>query len=225
MKTRQVALTLYLLSCSLSILAEILNNELLLLITKPTIIPAIFYYYLTTKKSAVDPVFLLVLALNFIGDTIAMLKFEQQTLLLMIPFFLSYLFILKFVVQDVRKLKWITASGCISAAVFIFLMYVLKELIGMFSDSNPELIWPVVFYGIILGTIATISVYCYAVKITPSNFFMLMFVLTSVVSDVFYMLFEFIYKISFLNYFEFAAQLFSYFFLVKYFVLRQKQLA
>jgi hypothetical protein len=57
MKTRQVALTLYLLSCSLSILAEILNNELLLLITKPTIIPAIFYYYLTTKKSAVDPVF------------------------------------------------------------------------------------------------------------------------------------------------------------------------
>ena len=154
-----------------------------------------------------------------------MLKFEQQTLLLMIPFFLSYLFILKFVVQDVRKLKWITASGCISAAVFIFLMYVLKELIGMFSDSNPELIWPVVFYGIILGTIATISVYCYAVKITPSNFFMLMFVLTSVVSDVFYMLFEFIYKISFFNYFEFAAQLFSYFFIVKYFVLRQKQLA
>lgn len=222
MKTRQVALTLYLLSCSLSVLAEVLGFELLLLLTKPTIIPAIFYYYLTTKKEPVDPIFVVVLLLNFIGDTIALLKFEHQTLLLMIPFFMSYVLILRYLIQDVQKLKWDKTGGFIAVSIFIFLMYVLSGLIEMFADTNPELVWPVIIYGIVLGSLSTLAVYCYAIKITAYAFFILMFVLTSVVSDVFYMLFEFIYKIPFLNYFEFAAQLFSYYFLVKYFVLRIK---
>lgn len=222
MKTRQVALTLYLFSCLLSVLAAIGNYDLLMLIAKPTIIPAIFYYYLTTKKTSVDPVFVVILILNFIGDSIAMLKFENQTLLLMIPFFVSYVLILRFVILDVIKLKWKRTSAVIAISIFVFLMYIQYQLIDMFSESNPELVWPVITYGIVLGTLATLSVYFYATKITAHSFFMLMFVLTSVVSDVFYMLFEFIYKVSFLNYFEFAAQLFSYYFLVKYFTLRIK---
>lgn len=222
MKTRQVALILYLIACSLSVLASIIDNELLMLISKPAIIPAIIYYYLTTKKSSVEPVYIAVLLFNFVGDTIALLKFENQTLLLMIPFFMSYVLILRCIIIDVLKLKWDRTGGFIAVAIFLFLMYVLSELIGMFADTNPELVWPVIIYGIFLGGLSSLSVYCYATKISVHAFFMLMFVLTSVVSDVFYMLFEFIYKISFLNYFEFSAQLFSYYFLVKYFVLRSK---
>ncbi|MBS7786718.1 hypothetical protein KIH23_05370 [Flavobacterium sp. CYK-55] len=222
MKTRQVALILYLIACSLSVLASIIDNELLMLISKPAIIPAIIYYYLTIKKSSVEPVYIAVLLFNFVGDTIALLRFENQTLLLMIPFFMSYVLILRCIIIDVLKLKWDRTGGFIAVAIFLFLMYVLSELIGMFADTNPELVWPVIIYGIFLGGLSSLSVYCYATKISVHAFFMLMFVLTSVVSDVFYMLFEFIYKISFLNYFEFAAQLFSYYFLVKYFVLRSK---
>lgn len=222
MKTREIALVWYLLSCSVSVLAAIWNNELLLLVVKPTIIPAIFYYYLTTKKTPVSVLFIFILVFNFIGDTIALLRFENQTLLLMIPFFMGYVLTLIPVAKDVLSRKWDLTGTWISLFIFLFLMYVLYELIPMFSDGNPELVIPVVIFGIVLGLLTTLSVYLYAVSISATSFFMLMFVLTSVVSDVFYMLFSFIYKIPFLNYFEFAAQLFSYYFLTKYFVLRRK---
>jgi|JI10StandDraft_1071094.scaffolds.fasta_scaffold23093_8 hypothetical protein len=224
MKTKQIALILYVLCCLLAVFAMIVKNDMLMLLVKPAIIPAILYYYLASKTTKFNWILFSVLILNFIGDTIVLLEIKDQTLIIMIPYFFSYLLLFGLTIEDVRKMKFLISGLLIAALIFSFLMYVLYELIQMFKDTNPELIIPVLIYGIVLAVLGCMIAYCYYAKVTAFTFYMLMFALTSIVSDVFYMLFNFIFQISFLNYFEFAAQLFSYYFLVKYFVLRRNYL-
>lgn len=221
LKTRQIALGLYVFCSLLAVIATIIDNDLMILLVKPAVIPAILYYYLSTKTAKTNWLFVSVLLLNFIGDSIVLLDFPNQTLIIMIPYFISYLIMLGFVGQDLQRIKFNASGLLIVSLIFGFLMYVLYELVQMFSDTNPELIIPVIVYGIALGLLGTIGAYNYYCKAATFTFYLLMYLISSIVSDVFYMLFHFLFEIQFLNYFEFALQLTSYFFVVKYFVSRK----
>lgn len=220
MKTKKAALVLYLIAVFVAIIATIMGNDVLLLISKPVVIPAIFFYYLSIKKQKISWLFALVLLLNFIGDSMVLLEFENQTELIMIPYLLSYIILLKFAIEDVRIMKFNSMALCLSLFVFSFLMYIMIALIQLFKDTNPDLVIPVILYGIILATYGSITVYCYYMKNNSVTFFMIMVALLSIVSDVFYIMFSLIFHFKGFNYFEFAVQLVSYFFIVKYFVLR-----
>ena len=106
MKTRQVAIILYVISCTVAIIATVLHNDILKLLSIPTVIPAIYYYYLSTKTQKVNWYFVSILILNFIGDTIVLLEIKDQTLIIMIPYFVSYLLLLRFAIQDVRQMRF-----------------------------------------------------------------------------------------------------------------------
>lgn len=224
LRTKQVALGLYVFCSVLAVIATIINDDLMILLAKPAVIPAILYYYLTVKTAKVNGLFISVLILNFIGDTIVLLEINEQTLIIMVPYFISYLILFYFSIQDIRKMKFVKSGILITTLIFCFLMYVLHELIQMFVDTNPELIIPVVIYGIVLAVFGCVAVYCYYSKIAAFTFYLLMFVIASIVSDVFYMLFHFLFQIPLLNYIEFTTQLLSYYFVVKYFISREKQL-
>ena len=221
LRNKKVALRLYILCSVLAVIATIIDNDLMILLVKPAVIPAILYYYLASKTTKVNGLFVTVLILNFIGDTIVLLEIKDETLVLMVPYFISYLLLLRFAIQDLRRMKFEKSGILIASTIFCFLMYVLYELIQMFSDTNPELVIPVLVYGIVLGIFGCIAVYCYYINIATFTFYLLMFVIASIVSDVFYILFHFVFEIHFLNYIEFATQLLSYYFVVKYFVSRK----
>jgi len=222
MRTSKVALTLYIVCSILAVVATIIGNETIVLLSKPAVIPAIFFYYLSVKrKRKVDLYFIMVLALSFAGDTIALLKLENETEILMIPFFLSYVLLLKFAIEDVRKMKFNISGVLLSVFVFLFLMYILYSLIELFSDMYADLVVPVIIYGVVLGTFVSIAVYCFYSKNSSFTFYLAMAALLSVVSDVFYIMFSLIFHFPSFNYFELTVQLFSYFFIVKYFVLRK----
>jgi hypothetical protein len=222
MKTREVALTLYFIASIVTVIATVFDNEVLMLLSKPAVIPAILFYYLSIKRDQpVDIYFIMVLVLNFIGDTIALLKIDNETMFLMIPFFLSYLLLLKFAIEDVRKMKFNLTGLILSIFLFCFLMYIMYSLIELFVDTNKELVIPVIVYGSVLGAFASIAVYCFYMKNSTFTFYLLMTALLSIVSDVFYIMFSLIFHFPSFNYFELTVQLFSYFFIVRYFVLRK----
>ena len=222
MRTSKVALMLYMVCSILAVTATIIGNETVVLLSKPAVIPAIFFYYLSVKrKRKVDLYFILVLALSFAGDTIALLKLENETEILMIPFFLSYVLLLKFAIEDVRKMKFNISGVLLSVFVFLFLMYILYSLIELFSDTYADLVVPVIIYGVVLGIFVSTAVYCFYSKNSSFTFYLAMAALLSVVSDVFYIMFSLIFHFPSFNYFELTVQLFSYFFIVKYFVLRK----
>lgn len=220
-RTKQVALGLYVLCSLLAVIATIVDDDLMILLVKPAVIPSLLYYYLTTKTGKTNGWFVAVLLLNFIGDTIVLLEIKDQTLIIMIPYFISYLIMLGLVGHDLRKMKFVTSGLVIVSLIFVFLMYVLYQLVQMFADTNPELVVPVIAYGIVLALLGVIGAYNYYCKVAAYTFYLVMYLIASIVSDVFYMLFHFLFEIQLLNYFEFALQLVSYYFVVKYFVSRK----
>jgi hypothetical protein len=222
MKTKKAALILYVISCLTAIIASFLDIDLLILVSRPTVVPAIFFYYLSIKRKKVDLLFALVLVLNFIGDVIILLEFENSTLILMVPYFLSYLALLKFAIEDTRKIKFNKSGLGLSVFVFSGLMCLMYALIQMFIDAKEGLVIPVIIYGIVLAAFCSLTAYCFYSKNATFTFYMLMTALASVFSDVFYVMFSLIFHFPSFYYFEFAMQLASYFFMVKYFVLRKK---
>ena len=222
MKTKKVTLILYIIACVFTVVATMLDDEVMIILSKPVVIPAIFFYYLSEKKlRPVDGLFIILLVLNFIGDTIALMKIENETMYIMVPFFLSYLILLKFTIDDARAISFNLKGIFVSLIVGSFLMYIMYSLIELIIDTNPELIVPVIIYGIILGSFVSIAVYCFYTKNSISTYYLLMAALMSVVSDVFYIVFSLILHFPGFSYFELTVQLFSYFFIVKYFVSRK----
>jgi hypothetical protein len=221
MRTEKAALILYFIACFCAILALVVGNDLLMLLTKPTVIPAIYFYYLSIKKKKVNLLFASVLFLNFISDTIALLNFADPTILTMFFDLASYLILIKFAVEDLKKMKFEKIPFLVSLVFFIFLLYLLNNLIQLFSYSNPELVVSVAIYGSILALYGAMATYCYSFKNLAVTFFMLITALSCILSDVFYIMFNLIFHFPGFNYFEFGIQLLSYFFMVKYFVLRR----
>ena len=221
MKTKQVALILYLISSFVAVLATILDQEVLMLLSKPTVIPAILFYYLSTKTQPVNKFLILILILNFIGDTLVLLEFENQTKIIMVPYFCSYLIFLKLTIDDVKKMGFNSQGIFITLAVFSFLMFIMYSLIQLFIDIHKDLVIPVVIYGIVLGSFCALASYSYYVKNAVFAFYLLMTAMLSVLSDVFYIIFNFIFHFPALNYVEFAIQLLSYIFMVKYFISKE----
>ncbi len=221
MRTWKVALGLYFIASVLATLSTIFDCDTLKLLSIPTVIPAIFFYYLSVKRQQQrDRYLLAILLLNFIGDTIVLLE-VRQTEVIMIPYFISNMLLLRFAVLDVQRIRFNKHGLLFSIGIFIFLMYTMYELIALFIDSNRELLYPVVVYGLVLGLFVTLAGYCYYAKNSTASFYMAIAALMCVVSDVFYIMFSLIFHFPSFNYFEFSVQMFSYFFIVKYAILRK----
>lgn len=223
MKTEKAALILYLTASILAIVATILEYDLLILLTRPIVVPSIVFYYLSIKEGKANPLFVSVLLLNFIGDTIILLDLENPTLIIMVPYFLSYLLMIKFALTDMLQIRFNKKGLAIGVVVFGFLMYLLYVLIQLFRDTSEELVIPVISYGIMLSGYLCMATYCYYSKSSMTTLFLLLTALCGSLSDIFYVLFTLIFHFPGFYYFEFSIQLVSYFFMVKYFVLRENR--
>jgi hypothetical protein len=139
----------------------------------------------------------------------------------MVPYFLSYLALLKFAVEDTREIKFNKSGFGLSVFLFLGLMCLMYALIQMFIDAKEGLVILVITYGIVLAAFCSLITCCFYSKNTTFTLYMLMTALASVFSDVFYVMFSLVFHFPCFYYFEFAMQLTSSFFMVKYFVLRK----
>ena len=201
-------------------IAAFIDSDTLLLLSKPVVIPAIFFYYLSVRKQ-VNKWVILFLALSFIGDTIVLLDLKNAMLTIMTPFFLSYLILLYFTIRDIRKVRFDRFGAAIGLFIFLLLLVLIPVLVQSFSAEQQQFAVPVIIYGVILATYAGLAGYYFYSTASTLGFYMIMSALFCVVSDVFYVMFSMILLFPGLLFFDLGLQLFSYFFIVKYFVLRK----
>lgn len=220
MKTKTIAYYLYFIACVTALFAIIIDSELLLLVSKPMIIPAVYFYYLTKAKK-VDFLFTLVILLNFIGDTIILLKIKDP-LFVMVPYYLSYLILIWFIVVDILKTKGINMTNILLSLLVLighaFMLYLVLDLQTM---DGKKFILPFSIYGVTLSLMVTLSVYNYLSDKSISGFYMLIACGCCLVSDVFYVLYNEHFHIPILSYINSAMQFFTYIFLVKYMLYRK----
>ncbi|GEP50852.1 hypothetical protein FNO01nite_15240 [Flavobacterium noncentrifugens] len=219
MKIKETALYLYTISSVIAIVGLVADNEFLLLVTKPIIIPSIYFYYLIIARRP-NLLFTLFFVFTFIGDAVVLLKLDNL-IFTMVPYLISYLLMIKFVFKDAVKAHIHFSALAFSMVLFTLLMFILSLLTDIHTEDRQNLIYPIIAYGIVLAALVCLSIYNFMALKTISGFYLLVACGCSIISDVFYILYNQHFHIPVLNYINAAMQLTSYYFFVKYMINRK----
>lgn len=220
MKTEKPAIILYFTACILAVIATVVHSENLLIFSKPIVIPAILFYYLSVKTAKFNMWYGVFLLLTFIGDTIVLLGLENETIYIMVPYILSYGILLRFIISDIKTLRFSRSGFAVGLFVFGLIVGAAFTLIGFFDEKHKILEIPVIIYGFILALQAGLSAYHIHVSNSNMSFYMAMTALFNCVSDIFYVVFFLIVPSPEFLPIDIALQIFSYYFVIKYFIYR-----
>ncbi len=215
-----ISFYIYLIASLLGVLAVVLDNEILMILTKPTIIPAIVFYYFSKNKKPVSLYLLTILLIYFVSDAITLLEFNNSMLYIIILDFIPYLLLLKFVVEDSVEVR-ITKMGYLMGNIsFLILMICMYVLVISLTVANNDFVIPIIAYGIILAIYVAFGVCNYFSTFQKDALSILLAALLGLFSDVIYVVISMINSNLALNYIEFAFQIASYYFIVSYFINR-----
>jgi hypothetical protein len=223
MKTNKIVLYSYFVSCFLAIIADIFKFDGLMLFTKPLIIPSLFFYYFTETKK-VNVLICLFLFSNFIGDSIGLMNFENELYYIIPPFFMSILFMIIIMIKNIENFKFNFFNILSLTIIASFLTYILSLFLELFSLEDRNIQIQVGVFGFILIIFALLASYNIIWKINTSNLYLMMCASCVLISDVFYLIFNFQNQLLILDFIHFGCQLISYFFFIKYFLIREYQL-
>lgn len=221
------ALILYFVACILFMLAVIMNNSEIMLVSKPMIIPAIFYYYLQETKKKINWSYVVIMIMCFIGDMVVLIDLPNFLATIIVPFLIAYLLFLKGIIDDSVKirLRFIKKSHLFVLLICVFfLIYLLINSMDILIGNKTDYMWVIMFYGIILLFIGAIASLNYIVKPSRYTTFMILTSLSFVISDVFYILKKDFSEIETLNFLNNFTQIISYYFLTKYYLLKENNL-
>jgi len=222
MKTSKIALFANMTCCFLAIIAGIFKLDTLSLFSIPLIIPFLFFYYYieTTKISVLVSLFLL---FNFIGDSMGLMNFENEIYYILPPFFLSNLIMIFLMIKNIEKFKF-SIFNCIALTIItISLFYFWNAIVNLFSFNENNIQLKIAIYGFSLIFLAVLASYNVIWRVSNSNIFLMVSATCVLISDIFYVVFNFQNQLIVLNYIHFACQIFSYFFFIKYVLSKEKE--
>ncbi len=221
MRTEKPAIILYFVACIVAVFATIIKSETLLIISKPIVIPAILFYYLSVKTTKFNIWYGVFLFLTFIGDTVVLLELKGRTIFIILPYLLSYLILLSFIIRDNWNLRFSKSGLFVGLFVFAMIFGSGFALISFFDPQHRPLELPVTIYGFILALQASLSTYHIHVSNSNMSFYMAMTALFNCVSDIFFVIFLMIEPTPEFLPIDLALQIFSYYFVIKYFIYRK----
>lgn len=214
---------MYFIACVFYMLGVMMDNNEIMLVAKPVIVPAIFFYYLQERKIKFNWTYTLITILFFTGDMIVLIDSDNLFILVIAVFLLAYLFFLKGLVDDLVtiRLQFINKTHLFALLICVFfLIYLLISIVDVLIENKSENLGLIVLYGIVLVSIGILASLNYITKPSRYTTFMILASLSFVISDVFYILKKDFLEIAILDYLNNFTQIISYYFLTKYFILK-----
>ena len=224
MNLNRPSLILYFAACIFVVLFKVLEYDLFVLYLKSIIIPLVFIYYLITNEYKISWTKVLVFLFCFIGDIFNLLDFDVSPLGALFSFLIVNLLLLKLSYQDFRRLKFNKSDGLPIFASFFFIAVISSSILSLKFDKMAFDLSLYIIYGIILSLLILVSVTNYLKKPNLAFLNLVVMCICSMVSDVFFLINKFylsLYAFSFIHIF---VQVFSYFFMVTYFIENDKYL-
>gem|GEM_PF-5942261 len=204
----------------LAVIAMVIGNEWLMILSKPSIIPALLIYYYSSEKKYTSPVLLTILFIYFASDSLVLLNYPNITLYLMIIDFIPYVLLAKVVLEDACKIGFYKKEAILSSLVFLGLMVVMTYLLFSLSTENGAYSLAIIVYGIVLASYVCASLYTYLVTDLDFTMYILIAALFGLIADVIFIITNMVFYVEALNYIEFVLQIISYFYIVAYFIKR-----
>ena len=225
MKDRNPSLILYIAATILVLVAKVFDDEVLMLITKPMVVPAIYYYYLQTKTRDVNVVFSVAVWLFFIADMITLLYGPGGILYVMGCGIASYLLLSYFAMTDAVVPRLSVVNAAFLVALTAVLGYWLYTILSMNIETINAHYTFYLAYGIVLVLLVAVSAFNFLSRSTPVYLNLCLMSLCMLISDLFYSINKFVIEIALLDHLNLFAQFVSYYFMVRYFVDRRSSVS
>jgi hypothetical protein len=190
MKASKVALKIYFLFCLFSIIGDVFHLEWLMLFSIPLIIPTLFFYYFIEKKK-ISVLLCLFLIFNFIGDSVGLMNFDEEINYIIVPFFISNIIIILLMMRNVEKFKFNFFNLLSIMIISSFLGYIWAIVVELFAESENAIQLKIAIFGLSLFIAAILASYNLIWKMSTSNLILLFAVTCILISDVFYIMYNF----------------------------------
>lgn len=220
MKTSKIALIVYVSSSILAVIADFIKENSLLLLAVAFIIPSLAFYYIVECKKIS---FLLcgILAANFIGDSLGLMDFDNEINYLVIPFFISNILLVLLMLQNLEKFKFRILNLISLMILGIFLGFLWYAVVDLFAFENDLIRTAIKVFGVSLFFLAFFASYNVIWRVSIPNLFLMIGATCIMISDIFYVLFNFQNQLFLIDTIHFTAQMFSYYFIVKYVLMKE----
>lgn len=221
MKIDKLALYGYLTLCVVAILANYFDSYGIKLISKSLLIPVLFFYYIGNVEK-LDILACLYLLFNFCGDSVGVFELENEVNYLIVPFFCSNIVLILIQLKKLKELKFSFYSLIPIVIIILFLIFLWFEVVEIFTFSQNNLQLKIGIYGISLIVAAFLAAYVVVNKVNTPNLYLLFCVTCLLISDLFYILYNFQVKLVVLDSIHFSCQIFSYLFFVKFMISKEE---
>lgn len=222
MKANSPSLIVYFAVCLFTIGSNLLGEYVLVSYAKAVLIPSIFIYYLITNNYKIDIIKGGIFIFCFIGDILNFLKLDESTILALISFLCAYLFLLKLVIDDFRKLR-LNEKDIVSTLVVMFLISLICITVLSLKFEKMKLDFSIyIMYGVVLSFLSFFSIVNYMKRGSYAFFNLILMAICFIISDIFFILNNFYIKLSVFSLTGIIPQVLCYFFMVNYFIENDK---
>jgi hypothetical protein len=222
MKASTPSLILFLIASFLAIAFRLNEKEMLELYCRATIIPSLYIYYLVSNNYKISVYKMIILFLLFSRDILVLLKIDVTAMgsfscVLFVYILLLYTAVKEFKYFLFRKKDIISVVLVIigiSTICYSVLNLKLENLVLDFSLYA--------FFGLVLSVLSIITILNYFKSGNHASFNALLMCICFIISDVFFMIFRFYFYNEVFDLISLITQFLSYFFMVKYFLEKDK---
>ncbi|MFE3870667.1 lysoplasmalogenase family protein [Flavobacterium sp. ZS1P70] len=224
MKANTPSLILYFIASILSIVFTLAGPDSYLIYAKSLVVSSIFIYYLTTNNYKIDLIKGGIFLFSFIGDVFILMDYEDSEIGVVLSFLIVYLLLIIHLIPSIKKIKLGTLDLISMISIIIVMVVLSITILSLPFEKMKTDFSLIIVYSIVLSIMICISVVKY---ISKSNFVFLNLLLMSLcflLSDIFYVLNGFYLPLSAFSLIEISTQVFSYFFMVNYFIANDRSL-
>ena len=191
---KQLFLYLFIISSILQITGEILQNDTLIFLFKPLLMPFLLLWYLySSKKYQIRTSIIIALVFSFFGDTFLLFVYQNELFFLLglgsfLVAQLSYVFAFN---RDKKRGK-LPKNYIIGVSSFFFL-YIATLFFNIYPNLNEFLI-PVIVYTLAVGLMGITAAFRYNSVKKPSFHQVFLGAFLFIISDTFIALDKFLYN-------------------------------
>lgn len=226
MSNRFTLVQIYFLIAFVYTIAALGQIENLKLITKPALLPIIYFYYMEEIKIKPSRFVLLSVCLFFIGDMLSLVSEQEYYIQSLVILLIPYLLLLNKLVKDfiilIRQHKWSLLNFSVIIIV-VLLFYLFFSVINLLTIQDTIEQGVVYALGLTLVFLAIISTILFMFNDCKSNVYMMLAVITFVVSNLFFILNRKIDNNLIFLLLNIIAKIISYFFYMKYFISKSEK--
>ena len=152
----------------------------------------------------------------FIGDSIGIMNFDKEVYYILVPFFIGNLVLLAMVFQNLERFKFKIFNIASLVILVVFVGYLWYSIVDLFLFHELLIRILIIIYGGLLFFVTVLAGYNLIWKMNNANLFLGIGVTCIVVSDSFYIVYNYQTQLVVLDVLHFLAQVLSYYFVTKY---------